>query len=78
MMIWFVNNLLVDINECESNPCENDGTCTDREDGYTCACASGFTGTECQTGRLIFSLSSEIFHLLWAFRCTLFNVFCML
>ena len=57
------NNLLVDINECKSNPCENDSTCTDVEDGYTCACESGFTGPECQTGMLIFSLSSEIFHL---------------
>ena len=42
--------LLADINECESNPCENGGTCMDLEDGYNCACELGFTGTVCQTG----------------------------
>ena len=45
--------LILDINECESNPRENGGTCTDMEDGYTCACESGFTGTVCQTGILL-------------------------
>ena len=40
----------VDINECDSNPCENGGTCTDMEDGYECACESGYTGDECETG----------------------------
>ena len=41
---------LADINECGSNPCENGGTCTDVPNGYTCACQSGYTGDECQTG----------------------------
>ena len=45
--------LILDINECESNPCENGGTCTDMEDGYSCACESGFTGSECESGTLI-------------------------
>ena len=45
---------IIEINECVSNPCENDGTCTDMEDGYTCACESGFTGTVCQTGIILF------------------------
>ena len=49
MSLWNVF-LLLDINECESNPCENGGTCTDMEDGYMCACESGFTGSDCETG----------------------------
>ena len=43
-------NLLVEINECESNPCENGGTCIDMEGGYECTCESGFTGPACETG----------------------------
>ena len=34
---------------CESNPCEHGGTCTDMEEEYSCACESGFTGSECET-----------------------------
>ena len=48
--------LILDINECEGSPCENGGTCTDLEDGYSCACESGFTGFECETGTLILYL----------------------
>ncbi len=41
---------LTDVNECGSNPCENGGICSDVANGYTCACQSGYTGDECQTG----------------------------
>ena len=44
--------MFLDINECESNPCENDGACMDMEDGYECACEGGFTGTHCETGKV--------------------------
>ena len=53
----------VDIDECESNPCENGGTCTDMEDGYSCACESGFTGPECETGNINFSLCGHIYRI---------------
>ena len=40
---------LSDIDECASLPCQNGGTCTDGVNGYTCACAAGFTGSDCET-----------------------------
>lgn len=41
-------NCSVDIDECESEPCQNSGTCEDRVNGYTCLCAHGFTGDICE------------------------------
>ena len=53
-----------DIDECDSNPCQNNGTCNDEVNGYTCTCAAGFTGTECAIGIFLFSkLSAKIFYL---------------
>ena len=43
---WFN---FVDINECAINPCLNGGTCTDGVNNYTCSCAAGFTGKDCET-----------------------------
>ena len=40
----------VDKNECLSNPCQNSGTCEDGVNSYTCTCAPGFTGHDCETG----------------------------
>ncbi|XP_030855719.1 fibropellin-3-like [Strongylocentrotus purpuratus] len=37
-----------DINECLSNPCENEGTCTDQSAMYTCTCAAGYEGDNCE------------------------------
>ena len=40
---------VVDINECESNPCEDGGTCTDATNRYSCKCLPGYTDKNCQT-----------------------------
>ena len=40
----------LDVNECASNPCKNNAACNDRVNGYTCSCASGWTGTHCDQG----------------------------
>ena len=37
-----------EINECEPNPCVNDGDCRDLINGYLCNCKDGFTGTNCE------------------------------
>merc|ERR1712008_309076 len=36
------------INECHTNPCQNQGTCSDVPRGYTCSCVPGFTGKNCE------------------------------
>lgn len=38
----------VDINECDSNPCQNGGTCHNGNNQYTCTCLPGWTGTNCE------------------------------
>ena len=39
-----------DINECASNPCRNEVTCTDGMNRYSCSCVAGFTRDNCETG----------------------------
>ncbi|XP_068124188.1 vitamin K-dependent protein Z [Hyperolius riggenbachi] len=34
--------------QCSSNPCLNDAECTDTIRSYTCSCAEGYKGTNCQ------------------------------
>ena len=48
--------IFVDIDDCESNPCQNGATCVDGIDSYTCTCVPGFTGHDCETGNIIFNL----------------------
>ena len=48
--------LKTDIDDCASHPCKNNGTCTDRVNGFNCSCAPGFNGTQCETGNQFQSL----------------------
>ena len=43
----------IDIDECSSNPCLNGGSCTDQVNGYACICSPKYTGTQCQTSKLV-------------------------
>ena len=34
----------INVNECMSNPCQNNATCIDDVNGYVCECLHGFRG----------------------------------
>lgn len=36
----------IDVNECISNPCQNNATCVDDVNGYICECLPGFKGKQ--------------------------------
>lgn len=39
----------MEINECESNPCRNGGSCLDRFNMFVCECPPGYSGPICDT-----------------------------
>ncbi|XP_070607245.1 coagulation factor VII [Erythrolamprus reginae] len=39
-----------DPNQCDSNPCQNGGTCVDRHQDYFCLCLQKHTGRNCEIG----------------------------
>lgn len=41
--------ICTEINECESQPCQNEATCEDLLNGYHCECIMGFQGYSCET-----------------------------
>ena len=43
---------VLDINECNSKPCKNGGTCVDQVNSYQCQCPPGFIGEDCEEGIL--------------------------
>ena len=44
-------HLLSDINECDANPCDNNGACYNTMGSFTCTCAAGYDGETCQNGK---------------------------
>ncbi|KAK4392329.1 Wall-associated receptor kinase [Sesamum angolense] len=41
----------MDINECQINPCDENGICTNIQGSYTCSCANGYSGDGRKDGR---------------------------
>ena len=52
MMHLYLDISLLDINECESAPCQNGGVCENLINNFECRCAGGYTGTKCETSKL--------------------------
>jgi len=50
--------LLLEINECEAEPCQNGATCNDLVGLYSCQCADGFEGDNCEIGTFYTSCSN--------------------
>ena len=77
---------LADIDECDSNPCVNNGTCIDGVNGFTCNCTREFGGDRCEIGWEIIAFlrqSTPAFLIIlkpcvvrllsWKCRCNLFT-----
>lgn len=43
--------ILVDIDDCADQPCQNGGTCIDSVNDYSCNCVDGYTGKDCSVGK---------------------------
>ena len=43
------------IRMCWSKPCKNRGTCINAVNRYSCKCVPGYTGTNCETSKYVFS-----------------------
>ena len=41
-----------ELDECVSDPCENEGRCIDDINAFVCVCPIGFEGEMCETGML--------------------------
>ena len=41
-----------DTDDCQPNPCKNNGVCVDGIDSYTCDCPHGFIGANCSISML--------------------------
>jgi Notch-like protein len=40
--------LYSDVDECDSNPCENGGRCLDQVNRFQCECLAGYVGEQCE------------------------------
>ena len=49
--IWYWY-YISDILECSSGPCKNGATCEDKVNGYQCVCDTGYSGEQCEKGKV--------------------------
>ena len=49
--------IVISVDYCFSNPCQNNATCTRRTSGgqgYDCQCEAGYLGTHCEIGKICY------------------------
>ena len=46
--VYKLTSLFLDIDECQSLPCDSNATCLNTIGSFTCACNGGFTGNGSQ------------------------------
>ena len=46
--------MISDIDDCRQNPCLHEGACTDGINSYSCECANGFGGKNCNISKATF------------------------
>ncbi|TSK53689.1 Neurocan core protein [Bagarius yarrelli] len=51
--------LVDDIDECQSNPCQNGGTCIDEINSFVCLCLPSYGGATCEKALWLIALSSQ-------------------
>ena len=51
---------MLEINECERNPCKNNGNCTNLVNDYQCQCEKGFKGKDCEKGIIHYKNSERL------------------
>ena len=54
-----------DIDECVSSPCQNGGACFDDSNSYTCNCAVGYAGANCEIGNILIIKMWMAVYLMW-------------
>ena len=59
---------VVVVAKCASSPCHNGGRCSDGVNGYTCSCAGGYTGGNCETSKSLWYIGSTTWLLLSVFH----------
>ena len=51
--------VILDRNECDSNPCANGGTCEDGDNIFYCICDAGFMGDMCELSMIYFPFYND-------------------
>ena len=68
--------LTVDIDDCKSNPCMNEGVCVDGINSFSCDCSHGFMGDNCSMSKFhcLLKLIDTLFWVEIICQSTIFSI----